>query len=363
MSESGVNRGIRVARVGRAGAVLVASALLGFGCASDSTAPADGGEASETSQAQASVAATSAAPTGTTVPSLDDSAAPPTTPVITTQAPDDTPQPAASTEQDEAEGEDGTAGADEMSGDESDERSEIDAESEVVSDAAEGVDEDAVDEQAAASEEAEEEPKTEPEPEPEFVRWDRAELEELFPHCPPPSSEFADIRAQWSRHYDEFQRAHLAGRAVEVKWRPSSDVLAALYDRIRDEGYAAGGDASRWVTAEGIVPHRSIRTADRKADVERITQLLRDWMSYMLQIPPDSDHAPAAWGLRIVFDAYNHGCVTNTMWNACDHNELTHEFLQNRHLRYDAGSSTLGQALWSIVCGQAPTDEKLGDGE
>lgn len=137
-------------------------------------------------------------------------------------------------------------------------------------------------------------------------------------------------------------------------------MLPALHDRIRGEGYAVGGDASRWAAAEGIVPHRSIRTPDRRADVESITRLLHDWMSYRHQIPPEGSHAPAAWGPRIFAGVYDLGCVTNTMWNACDHNDLTHWSSQSPHKRYDADSSSVGRALWSIVGGQAPTDEKLG---
>lgn len=302
MSESGGVRECRAGRVGRAGAVLVASALLGFSCASDSTTPADDGEAPETSQGQASAAVTSAATTGTTTSlaevSVVSTTTQPKSPGVTTQAPSDTSQPAT-----------GTTGTDAISGDVSDERSDSDAASATVPE--EAADSDAVDEQAAASEEAVAEPEVELEP--EFVRWDPRELQDLFPHCPPPDVINADSWAQWSAHYDSFQRAHLAGRSVEIEWQPGVNLRGALYDRIRGDGYTVDDDASQWATAEGIVPHRSIRTADRVADVEQITLLLRDWLSYRYQLPPDGNHAPPAWGLRIIFDSVSDGCVVNTM--------------------------------------------------
>lgn len=196
------------------------------------------------------------------------------------------------------------------------------------------------------------------EPKFEIVRWDRAELEALFSHCPPPYEGDADGWAKWFAHYDEYTEAYLAGRSVAPKWpQPTTSVLPALYARISKDGYRTSDDASEWVTAEGIVPQRDISHMSQP----QIAGVLHDWMSYRYQFAPEGDHAPAAWGLRIVAGVSSLSCVANTMRNACDHNDLTHWSLQSPHKRYDADSSSLGRALWSIVCGQAPTTERLGD--
>ncbi|WP_419911075.1 hypothetical protein [Candidatus Poriferisodalis sp.] len=198
------------------------------------------------------------------------------------------------------------------------------------------------------------------EPAPELVRWDRAKLEALFPHCPPPYAGDADVWARWFGIYDEFTEAHLDRRHIAPKWpRLTSGVLPALYARISRDGYRPGDDASDWAHAEGIVPPRDISHMTQA----QIAAVLHDWMSYRHQFAPEGDHAPAAWGLRIVAEVSSLSCVANTMRSACgEFSDLTHPFLQKPHLRYDADSSSLGRALWSIVCGQAPTEERLGGG-
>ena len=195
---------------------------------------------------------------------------------------------------------------------------------------------------------------------PEIVRWDRNQLEALFAHCPPPYDGDVDFarRAQWLTFYDEYTEAHLAGRTVADKWpQPGGDILPRLAARLADDGYRLGDNAAQWARAEGIMPHRDI------SDMEpaQIAAVLHDWMSYRYQFAPEDGHAPAAWGLRIVYEAADLACVAATMSIACDVRDLKNDYLENPHLRYDAWSSSLGRALWSIVCGQAPTTERLGD--
>ena len=197
------------------------------------------------------------------------------------------------------------------------------------------------------------------EPKLEIVRWDRAELKAVYAdYCSPPYAGDADTWAKWFAHYGEYAEAHLTGRSIAPKWpQPTTMVLPALYERISQDGYRVGDDASEWVTEEGIVPLRDIshmETAD-------IAAVLHDWMSYRYQFAPEGDHAPAAWALRIVSEMYSLTCVANIAQAGCPYRDVAHEYVQNRHLRYDAGSSSLGRALWSIVCGQAPTEERLGD--
>ena len=128
-------------------------------------------------------------------------------------------------------------------------------------------------------------------------------------------------------------------------WRQGDDgFMLNLHDRLEPDDYEwERTPAFLWARDEGIQPHRA-----PPANVETAA-LIADWMVYRYQESPVT-REPTPWAMRTLLEARDIECVSDEMKAICSAEELP----ESAHLRNDSGSSPLGRALWSIICGKGP---------
>ena len=129
-------------------------------------------------------------------------------------------------------------------------------------------------------------------------------------------------------------------------------VYRGLYERIAMDGFIDNPTrpSQYWANHHGINPPRRVDPDDPRwiADGGR---LLWDWTLFMLQHPP-VDREPAAWGMWTVLEQRSEQCVAQSMLARCDR-PITAD--TSPHLRNDEHASSLGIALWNLVCGEYPS--------
>ena len=168
---------------------------------------------------------------------------------------------------------------------------------------------------------------------------------------------YPEINVEWAKANITMWRWNQIGFGWRAQYVPipgqklvSAAGFRGVYERIVLDGYDESVSAQEYVYHLGAHLVRRVDIDNDKAWPADGGQLLWDWAGFMHAFPP-VDREPAAWGMHTLLDARNGVCVVHKTLSLCDA-PFTDE--TSPHLRNDEHASSLGIALWNLVCGKNP---------